>query len=236
MISPFSWLLRTVDYSDRPFPLPDNYSPVVSDFLLDSTGTPFGIAVPPYPPTESLFTNLLTTTALLCRIITPSTHRANSRGKGIVFHFGYWEKHSRKGVIYLTKDSRPPEVNWWRNVNYPLWVHASALAKQYFPKEYILLNRILAPMKFGIWVCAAVNIQFPSVPHVDTLDHILGLCCVIVLGVFIGGQLCFTENALYVPCEQGTIIIFRSATKEHFVANFIGYRHSVTLFTPKEFF
>ncbi len=231
---PSSFMLRVRDCSFRKFPLPPNFTFHLENYMK-SGNTNYGIAFQfaNDKTVSSLITTLFNSSILLCNFAKPkSSHSKSTRGRGIVFHFGTWAKYSN--VPYKTLDSRQNGINWWRWKNKLLWKYVSNLVQKHFPEEFKLLNGVKCLWKFGIWTCAAFNVNFPCEPHFDKQDSPAGLCAIIVFGVFLGGEFCIADECLYIPCQQGTIIIFKSATKKHFVANYVGYRHSVTLFTPKE--
>lgn len=181
----------------------------------------------------SLISNLQQSTITLCNIAKPCP-KNTCRGKGLIYYFGYWTNYSIKP--YETKDSKQVGVRQWWWTNYNLWKFIGNLVKKYFPIEYNLLVNVKFPFKFGIFTNAGINANYPCEPHYDTLDNPAAVCVIIVFGIFLGGEFCVEDDCVYVPNTEGTIIILKSATKKHFVANYIGYRNSIVLFTPKTMF
>jgi hypothetical protein len=52
---------------------------------------------------------------------------------------------------------------------------------------------------------AVLNVNLAVTPHCDTFDCIEGICCVIVLGEFKGGELCFPDELICLKVKHGTI-------------------------------
>jgi hypothetical protein len=159
-----------------------------------------------------------------------SQSKTENRGIGIVFHLGHWSKSAC--FIYETVDSRSFGVKWWCVMNHELWAHISMLAFKYFPEEATVIDKVNTMYKFGIWTCAALNINYAVEPHIDRFDQALGVTASIVFGTFIGGEFCFTDECICIPFQGFSLLLFRSKEYKHHVADFIGFRNSVSLFTP----
>lgn len=122
---------------------------------------------------------------------------------------------------------------WWKTTNENIWDKASYLARANFPHMYERYKAVNVSLKFGIWTSAALNVNFAVNTHKDSGDDEDGICAVIVFGEFEGGEICFPDQLICIPVVGGYIVIFHSCKYRHYVANFVGCRYSIVLYTQK---
>ena len=94
-----------------------------------------------------------------------------------------------------------------------------------------------APKSFGIFPMIAINFNTISDYHWDEHDEPNSLCCLVALGDFDGGQLCFPQLQIVIPLRPGQIVAFSSRFLMH--GNFPvtrGIRYSIVYFVHKYFF
>ncbi|VDB87439.1 unnamed protein product [Peniophora sp. CBMAI 1063] len=77
-----------------------------------------------------------------------------------------------------------------------------------------------------------VNVNVITRMHRDKKDK--KFCCIIALGDWEGGDLCFYEQGLVFPLRSGDLIVFRSSETTHFNLHFRGRRASLVLHTDRE--
>ena len=77
-----------------------------------------------------------------------------------------------------------------------------------------------------------INLNAATLAHRDCKDQ--GLCVVIAIGDFQGGELCLYEPGLVVPLRPGDIIVFPSTRITHFNIHYSGCRASIVLHTDRE--
>ena len=65
-----------------------------------------------------------------------------------------------------------------------------------------------APKSFGIFPMIAINFNTISDYHWDEHDELNSLCCLVALGDFDGGQLCFPQLQIVIPLRPGQIVAF----------------------------
>lgn len=181
---------------------------------------------------DILLLGLLRSTHTLCSVGPLKKKYSSTRGGGLTMRIGFWRRYST--VLYESADFRNKWSRWWASVNRPVWQHASDLLKQHFPSVHKILQRVHAPHKFGSWHMAVLNVNLAVSPHCDDWDHIEGICCVIVLGEFVGGELCFPDELVCVKVKHGTIVLFHSRKFRHVVSRFVGIRFSIVLHADEE--
>lgn len=181
---------------------------------------------------DTLLLGLLRSTHTLCSSGPLKKKYSRMRGKGLTMRMGFWRTYST--VLYESADFKNKWSRWWALVNEPVWQHASHLLKQHFPSVHKTLQRVHAPHKFGSWHMAVLNVNLAVTAHCDSSDHIGGICCVIVLGTFDGGELCFPDELVCIKVKHGTIVLFHSREYEHMVSRFIGTRFSIVLYADEK--
>ncbi|CAG8641804.1 8020_t:CDS:2 [Paraglomus brasilianum] len=83
----------------------------------------------------------------------------------------------------------------------------------------------------------AINFNTISDYHWDEHDDPNSLCCLVALGDFDGGELCFPQLQIVIPLRPGQVVAFSSRLLLH--GNFPvtrGIRHSVVYFVHSMFF
>jgi len=65
-----------------------------------------------------------------------------------------------------------------------------------------------APKSFGVFPMIAINFNTISDYHWDEHDEPNSLCCLVALGDFEGGELCFPQLQIIVPLRPGQIVAF----------------------------
>jgi hypothetical protein len=94
-----------------------------------------------------------------------------------------------------------------------------------------------SPRHFGIFPMIAINFNTISDYHWDEHDEPNSLCCLVALGEFEGGELCFPQLQIVVPLRVGQVVAFSSRLLLH--GNFPltkGIRHSIVYFVHGSFF
>lgn len=164
------------------------------------------------------------------------TDKLNSRGKGIQIHFGHWNKRSRTNEIYQTADSRDSSFSEFWIKTRRIWKLIEYQVKLDFPEEwkrYEHRNGILKlPYLFGMWECLAINYHFLSQPHIDRNDLDRGVCVILPLEQFEGGEINIHDLGISFKATEKDIVILRSSVYLH-SNNSIhsGSRSSIVLFS-----
>ena len=87
-----------------------------------------------------------------------------------------------------------------------------------------------APKSFGIFPIIVINFNTISDYHWDEHDEPNSLCCLVTLGDFDGGQLCFPQLQIVIPLRPGQIVAFWNFPVIR------GIRNSIVYFVHKYFF
>ena len=66
------------------------------------------------------------------------------------------------------------------------------------------------PRAFGIFPTIAINFNAISNYHWDSNDNLDGLCFLVTLGDFEGGELCFPQLQIVIKLKSGQIVAFSS--------------------------
>lgn len=77
-----------------------------------------------------------------------------------------------------------------------------------------------------------INLNVVTAAHRDSKDD--GVCLVLAIGDFEGGELVLYEPGLVVPLRNGDFVIFPSCKSTHFNLHFKGRRASIVLHTDRE--
>lgn len=77
-----------------------------------------------------------------------------------------------------------------------------------------------------------VNVNVVTAAHRDSKDE--GVCLVLVVGDFEGGELVLYEPGLVLPLRNGDFTIFPSCELTHFNLHYKGKRASIVLQTDRE--
>ena len=93
------------------------------------------------------------------------------------------------------------------------------------------------PRAFGIFPTIAINFNVTSNYHWDDKDDPNGLCVLVALGDFEGGELCFPQLQIVVKLKPGQVVIFPSYLLLHGNLPITkGIRFSIVYFVHKDFF
>jgi len=66
--------------------------------------------------------------------------------------------------------------------------------------------------------------------HIDSKDDVLGMCCILPIGNFIGADVCFPSLNLKIHVPPGTSVFFRSYLLPHYITAFSGHRFCIVSF------
>ncbi|CAG8581368.1 8539_t:CDS:2 [Paraglomus occultum] len=124
---------------------------------------------------------------------------------------------------------------------HPLSNSINRFLKKYYGNLYEKLSKLewgaFAPRPFGVFPMIAINYNTISDYHWDENDESNSFCCLVALGDFEGGELCFPQLKIVVPLRPRQIILFSSRLLLH--GNFIvtkGIRHGIVYFVHSLFF
>ncbi|KAF0373864.1 calnexin independence factor cif1 [Gigaspora margarita] len=113
--------------------------------------------------------------------------------------------------------------------------------RKFYGNLYEKLEKLVwgpfASRPFGIFPMIAINYNTTSDYHWDEHDEPNSLCCLVALGEFEGGELCFSQLQITVPLQPGQLVAFSSRLLLH--GNFPltkGIRHSIMYFVHDTFF
>lgn len=165
--------------------------------------------------------------------------KINSRGKAVQLHCGYWGKHTQTKQVYKTKDSRDLAWMVFHTETQTIWEKISNVIEQILPLEYERLQKIKRywrfPFTWGLWHVLAYNIKLASEIHKDKFDYKDGICIIIPVGDFEGGDITINEFKLNFKCLFGDIFVLSSARYFHQNQEILrGYRNSIVLFNTCE--
>jgi hypothetical protein len=96
----------------------------------------------------------------------------------------------------------------------------------HLPEQYIQLSATADMMPVGILPAAypfqswVLNLNVATKAHRDTKD--CGLCLVVPVGRFEGGELCMVETGLVLEIQSGDVVVFPSPNITHFNLHFKG--------------
>jgi hypothetical protein len=173
------------------------------------------------------------------------SHRSESFWKNFIEHFGVFTLNNL--LPYTSSNTASSHnVEHLECVNKLLYnlVPLSNSVNQFLEKYYLSLYEKLsklkwgpfAPRPFGVFPMIAINYNTISDYHWDKHDDPNSLCCLVVLGDFEGGELCFPQLKIIIPLRPGQILLFPSRLLLH--GNFVvtkGIRHSVVYFVHSSF-
>ena len=92
------------------------------------------------------------------------------------------------------------------------------------------------PRSFGIFLTIAINFNVISNYHWDSNDTPEGLCFLVALGDFEGGELCFSQLQIMVKLKPGQVVAFPSYLLLHGNLPITrGIRFSIIYFVLKSF-
>jgi len=160
--------------------------------------------------------------------------KKNCRGEAIQFHFGYWGKRVKKGYITETVDSKAEVSKYFYLETIDIWMLITKLIQIKHPKQYERLMKVKqfwnCQYTWGLWHTLAYNFQLQSKRHIDDYDDLYGICIIIPIGEFTGGEIIFHDFNIEFECQFGDIFIGSSAQYYHSNKPIIGNRDSIVLF------
>jgi len=174
------------------------------------------------------------------------SHRSDEFWKNFIEHFGVY---ARNNLLPYTSSNTASAHNiehqecvdaLLRDLE-PLSTSINEFVREYYGELYGKLEKlswgVFGPKPFGAFPMIAINFNTISDYHWDEHDEPNSLCCLVALGDFEGGELCFPQLQIIVPLRPGQIVAFSSRLLLH--GNFPitrGIRHSVVYFVHSMFF
>ena len=159
--------------------------------------------------------------------------KITTRGVGFQIHFGNWKKNCNK--YYEIKDSRFLAAKIFFLQTKFIWDLISDVIKRDFPEEWKQLQQKIKldnlSYFFGIWECLAINYRFQSNPHIDTHDIKNGICVIIPIGNFTGGNINIHDFRISLAAKERGIVVLKSSYYLHSNDPVVGDRDSIVLFT-----
>ena len=179
-------------------------------------------------------------------LVKDSSHQSKSFKNDLVEHFGAYTLNNL--LPYTSADTactHNPDhlvcVNKLIQGLKPLSESVNQFAKDSYNNLYLKLKDLswgpFAPRLFGIFLMIAINFNIASDYHWDHNDEPNGLCFLVPLGDFEGGELCFPEFQIVIPLQPGQVVTFASRLLFHGNLPIIkGIRFSVVYFIHAKFF
>jgi hypothetical protein len=169
----------------------------------------------------------------------PKVMKKNCRGKAIQLHFGFWGKRGRKRTLYKTADSRMRAVKLFFFETQRIWDKLTQFIEKNYPEQYTQLVKMKqywnCPYTWSLWHTMAYNLRLQSTSHKDNFDDKEGICIIIPIGDFLGGDITLEEFDLDFQCQFGDIFVLSSALYLHKNQPIIkGSRDSMVLFNSCE--
>jgi hypothetical protein len=123
----------------------------------------------------------------------------------------------------------------------PLSDSVNQFLKKYYRNLYEKLSQLkwgpFAPRPFGVFPMIAINYNIISSYHWDKNDEINSLCCLVALGDYEGGELCFPQLEIIIPLRPNQVVAFSSHFLLHGNLPIVkGIRHSIVYFIHNTFF
>lgn len=174
------------------------------------------------------------------------THRSKSFWNNLIEHFGAFTlnnpfPYTSSNMASSHNSDHQECVNKLLCDLHPLSNSINQFLKKHYGNLYEKLSKLkwgsFAPRSFGVFPMIAINYNTISDYHWDENDEPNSFCCLVALGDFEGGELCFPQLKIIVPLRPGQVILFSSRLLLH--GNFVvtkGIRHSVVYFVHSSFF
>jgi hypothetical protein len=174
------------------------------------------------------------------------SHRSESFWKNFIEHFGIFALNNL--LPYTSSNSASSHnIEHLKCVNKlihgleQLSNSVNRFLQKYYESLYKNLNKLnwgpFASRQFGIFPMAVINFNTISDYHWDEYDDLNSFCCLVALGEFEGGELCFPQLEIVIPLRLNQVIAFPSRFLLH--GNFPvtkGIWHSVVYFVHSSFF
>ncbi|KAF0532736.1 calnexin independence factor cif1 [Gigaspora margarita] len=174
------------------------------------------------------------------------SYRSDEFWKNFIEHFGVYTQNN---LLLFTSSNTASSHNTahqecvntlLRNLG-PLSTSVNEFVRKFYGNLYEKVEKLawgpFAPRPFGIFPMIAINYNTTSDYYWDEHDEPNSLCCLVALGEFEGGELCFPQLQIVVPLQPGQVVAFSSRLLLH--GNFPltkGIRHSIVYFVHETFF
>ncbi|UZO15186.1 uncharacterized protein OCT59_006619 [Rhizophagus irregularis] len=146
-------------------------------------------------------------------------HRSRSFWKNLAERFGAFISYG--DLPYTTSDTASSHnIDHQNCVNdllfalQPISNSVNRFVNKYYEHYYTKLSKLtigpFVPRTFGIFPTIAINFNVISNYHWDSNDDPNGLCFLVALGDFEGGELCFPQLQILVKLKPGQIVAFPS--------------------------
>jgi hypothetical protein len=174
------------------------------------------------------------------------THRSESFWKNLAERFGAFISYST--LPYTSSDIASAHniehENCVNNLLYalqPISNSVNRFVNKHYEHYYTKLSKLalgpFVPRAFGIFPTIAINFNVISNYHWDDKDDPNGLCVLVALGDFEGGELCFPQLQIVVKLKPGQVVVFPSCLLLHGNLPITkGIRFSIVFFVHKGFF
>ncbi len=174
------------------------------------------------------------------------SHRSESFWKNFIEHFGAFTLNNL--LPYTSSNTASTHnIEHLECVNkllcdlVPLSNSVNRFFQKYYVNQYDKLSKLkwgpFAPKPFGVFPMIAINYNTISDYHWDEHDDLNGFCCLVALGDFEGGEICFPQLKIIIPLRPGQVLLFPSRLLLH--GNLVvtkGIRHSIVYFVHSNFF
>ncbi|CAG8620279.1 2438_t:CDS:2, partial [Racocetra persica] len=165
------------------------------------------------------------------------SHHSDEFWKNFIEHFG---AYTRNNLLLFTSSNTASSHNvahqecvdiLLRKLG-PLSTSVNEFVQEFYGNLYEKLEKLVwgpfAPRLFGIFPMIAINYNTTSDYHWDEHDEPNSLCCLVALGEFEGGELCFPQLQIIVPLQPEQVVAFSSRLLLH------GLNSRTTFFKPKK--
>jgi hypothetical protein len=186
-------------------------------------------------------------TSYYFHMVSQPNHRSKSFWKDLTEHFGAYVDYSM--LPYTSSDTANSHnieehqecVNNLLYALQPLSNSVNKFVNEYYEHYFMKLNKLnwgpFAPKPFGIFPMIAINFNIISNYHWDEKDEPNGLCFLVALGDFEGGELHFPQLQIVVKLRPGQVVAFPSHLLLHGNFKVIkGIRFSIVYFVHMLFF
>ncbi|PKY60598.1 hypothetical protein RhiirA4_412764 [Rhizophagus irregularis] len=172
-------------------------------------------------------------------------HRSRSFWKNLAERFGAFISYG--DLPYTSSDTASSHnidhqdcVNDLLFALQPISNSVNRFVNKYYEHYYTKLSKLtmgpFVPRTFGIFPTIAINFNVISNYHWDSNDDPNGLCFLVALGDFEGGELCFPQLQILVKLKPGQIVAFPSYLLLHGNLPIIrGIRFSIVYFVHANF-
>jgi len=174
------------------------------------------------------------------------SHRSNEFWKNFIEHFG---TYTRNNLLPFTSSNTASTHNYQHKecvdkLLYelqPLSVCVNRFIQEYYGDLYQKLTMLtwgpFASRPFGVFPMITINFNTISDFHWDEHDEPNSFCCLVALGDFQGGELCFPQLEIIIPLRPNQIVAFSSQLLLHGNLPITkGIRHSIVYFVHSMFF